>query len=98
SRERDRLGSSRRAPKTSSGGGRHSSSHRDHRTSTARLRSQFPSIPEQQHTEDRAIIRSFANLITIIDQHTEYYYRRNGPSNQLTTEFNDIRTRHAEIR
>lgn len=96
SRVRDRPGGSRRPPRTSEVV-RHSS-HGGQRSSTARQRSQILSIPEQQYTEDRTIIRTLTNLIFFIDQHTEYYYLRNGPNNQFTTEFADSRTRHPEIR
>ncbi|RDL38604.1 uncharacterized protein BP5553_02944 [Venustampulla echinocandica] len=89
-----RPSSSRRAPKTA-GAERHSSSRGD-RPQRPRPRSQFPSI--QEYPEDKTIINSVAELVTLIDQHVEYYYPHDGPHLEGTTALDNPRTRHATIR
>jgi len=77
----------RQTPRSSSGVDRHS----------AQPRSQISSIPEQ-YPEDRTIIGRVANLSTLIDQHAQYYYLHDHPTNEGIQDLDNPRTRHAAIR
>jgi hypothetical protein len=88
---RDRPGSASTRPPRTSDGSRRKSSHGDHRRQSG-----IPEVEEQ--SEDKTIIRRFNVLSTFIEQHTENFIPRNGPSGQETGEFDDPHTRHANIR
>lgn len=105
-RDRPESSSARERPATSRRDRPASTSAREGRTSrssagvdrhSAQPRSQIPSIQEQ-YTEDRTIIRREADLITLIDQHAEYYYLHERPMNQGIPFLDNPRTRQAAIR
>lgn len=89
-----RPSSHSRQPPKSSGGERHSSSHRDYSTRD-RPRSQFPSISE--YPEDNAIISRVRDFTTFDDQHAQYYYIHDVTSNLGPADFDDPQTRQAAI-